>query len=123
MASFSNYKREDSKYTSKINLFKVSRNYRKQEGTKSEHFQNQLHIWVAYYRNNPHRFAKEFLGLNLHLFQAILLWAMMHHNIFMFVASRGLGGVILHGRDKHETKHFYKRSRQLHHKKCWSTNL
>lgn len=91
MASFSNYKREDSKYTSKINLFKVSRNYRKQEGTKSEHFQNQLHIWVAYYRNNPHRFAKEFLGLNLHLFQAILLWAMMHHNIFMFVASRGLG--------------------------------
>lgn len=91
MASFSNYKQNDAKYTSKINLFKVNRNYRKNEGTKSESFQKQIHIWTAYYRNNPHRFAKEFLGLDLHFFQAVLLWAMVHHNIFMFVGSRGLG--------------------------------
>lgn len=92
MVSYTNFKRKDSKHTSKVNLFKVSRNYRKNESkTKSDRFSDQMHIWVAYYRNNPHRFAKEFLGLNLHLFQAILLWGMMHHNIFMFIASRGLG--------------------------------
>lgn len=91
MVKISNYRRDSAKYTTKINLFKVSRNYRKSEGTKSERFQKQMHIWVAYYRSNPHRFAKEFLNLDLYIFQAILLWAMVHHNIFVFIASRGLG--------------------------------
>lgn len=91
MAGYSNYRKDSAKYTSKINLFKVERNHRKSGETKSEKFNRQMHIWVAYYRANPHRFAKDFLGLELHLFQAILLWAMMHHNIFMFIASRGQG--------------------------------
>src|SRR5699024_4273513 len=91
MAGYSNYRKDSAKYTSKINLFKVERNHRKNGESKNDKFNRQMHIWVSYYRANPHRFAKEFLGLNLHLFQAILLWGMMHHNIFMFIASRGIG--------------------------------
>src|SRR5699024_5876157 len=91
MAGYSNYRKDSAKYTSKINLFKVERNHRKNGESKTDKFNRQMHIWVSYYRANPHRFAKEFLGLNLHLFQAILLWGMMHHNIFMFIASRGIG--------------------------------
>jgi hypothetical protein len=29
--------------------------------------------WCSYYRANPHRFAKDYLHLNLHLFQKILI--------------------------------------------------
>lgn len=47
---------------------------------------------AAYYRANPERFVEEFLGIQLKLFQKILIWAMMHYNYFMFIAARGLGG-------------------------------
>lgn len=45
----------------------------------------------GYYRENPHRYAEEVLGVHLKLFQKILLWAMMHYNYFMFIAARALG--------------------------------
>lgn len=46
---------------------------------------------AGYYRENPHRFADEFLNVKLKLFQKILLWGMMHVDAFQFVAARGLG--------------------------------
>lgn len=46
-------------------------------------------IWTGFYRNNPHRFAKEFLNLRLKLFQQILLYAMMHNNYMIYLAARG----------------------------------
>lgn len=46
-------------------------------------------IWTAYYRYNPHRFVKDYLNVDLKLFQKILLYAMMHNNHFMYLASRG----------------------------------
>lgn len=46
--------------------------------------------WRAgYYRSNPQRFVEEVLGIHLKVFQKILLWAMMHYNYFMYLASRG----------------------------------
>ena len=49
----------------------------------------------AYYRANPQRFCEEFLGLHLKLFQKIIIWLMMHSDMFCFIASRGLGKTFL----------------------------
>lgn len=43
------------------------------------------------YRKNPQRFAKEYLNLNLKLFQQILLFLMVRCTGFCFIAARGLG--------------------------------
>lgn len=48
-------------------------------------------IWTQYYRANPHRFATEYLGMGLFLFQSILIYMMDISDIFLIVASRGLG--------------------------------
>lgn len=47
--------------------------------------------WTAFYRDNPHRFAKEYLGVNLFLYQVLLLWAMNKYSFFMYIAARGQG--------------------------------
>lgn len=47
--------------------------------------------WTAFYRQNPHRFAKDYLGVNLFLYQILLLWAMNKYNFFMYIAARGQG--------------------------------
>jgi len=51
---------------------------------------NTAGAWIAFYRANPHRLAKDYLHVNLKLFQKILLNMMffMHH--FYYIASRGL---------------------------------
>ena len=51
--------------------------------------------WAGYYRCNPHRFAKDFLHLDLHLFQKILLVIMNISNSFVFIACRGIGKTFL----------------------------
>lgn len=52
-------------------------------------------VWCSYYRANPHRFAKDYLHLDLHLFQKILLVMMNISTTFVFIASRGLGKTFL----------------------------
>lgn len=51
--------------------------------------------WAGYYRCNPHRFAKDFLHLDLHLFQKILLVLMNINSTFVFIACRGIGKTFL----------------------------
>lgn len=48
-------------------------------------------IWTSYYRSNPHRFAKDYLNLDLHLFQKFLLVMMNLVTTFVFIAARGIG--------------------------------
>ncbi|HDX9663363.1 TPA: terminase family protein [Bacillus cereus] len=48
-------------------------------------------VWTAFYRANPHRYAKDYLGVNLFLYQKFLLWAMNKYNFFMYIAARGQG--------------------------------
>lgn len=83
-----------SQYHNQVNLFKLRRNHRK-EITKSQAIMENIAVWIAYYRANPHRFVLDFMGVNLRPFQCILLWAMMHHEYFMFIAARGLGKTFL----------------------------
>ena len=57
---------------------------------KSERLMNTIAARASFYRENPHRFAKDYLGLNLKLFQQILLVMMFFSNNLMFLAARGL---------------------------------
>lgn len=62
---------------------------------KSQKVMDVVVIRTAYYRANPHIFCKEYLNLNLKLFQKILICMMNYDNYFMFLASRGLGKTFL----------------------------
>lgn len=46
-------------------------------------------VRTAYYRANPHRFVKDYLGIELKPFQQIILYQMMNNNFTMYTASRG----------------------------------
>lgn len=63
--------------------------------TKAERVQKGAVMWAAYYRANPHRFAKDYLHLNLHLFQKILLVMMNWSSTTVFIGSRGIGKTFL----------------------------
>lgn len=62
---------------------------------KAERIMNGVATWCSYYRANPHRFCKDYLGLNLKLFQKILIFMMNISDAFMFIAARGLGKTYL----------------------------
>ena len=56
-----------------------------------ERIMNGAAVWASYYKANPHRFAKDYLHLELKLFQKILLFMMNVCTIFIYIASRGQG--------------------------------
>lgn len=93
MASHKNYQVDRNKAHKGINIFKKGRNFNKQGDnlTKSEKLMQGIGIWCSFYRANPHRFVKEYLGITLKLFQQILIYMMMHNHYFMYLASRGQG--------------------------------
>ncbi len=47
--------------------------------------------WAAFYRANPHRFAKDYLGISLKPFQQILMVEMDQCNYTAYIAARGQG--------------------------------
>lgn len=59
--------------------------------TRTEKIINGVGIWTAYYRARPHKFAEDYLHLDLKLFQKILLVAMNISTIFIMIAARGIG--------------------------------
>jgi hypothetical protein len=62
---------------------------------KSNRIMNGIAVWCSYYRANPHRFCKDFLNIDLKLFQKILLFMMNYSTNFMYLASRGQGKTFL----------------------------
>ena len=64
---------------------------------KSERIMNGIAYWASFYRYNPQRFVKDYLNINLKLFQKILLYMMMCNNFFMYLAARGQGKTFLVG--------------------------
>ena len=56
---------------------------------------NGVAAWVSFYRSNPQRFVKDYLNVNLKLFQKILIYMMMLNNYFMYIAARGQGSLNL----------------------------
>lgn len=63
----------------------------RQKLSKTERLREGFKVWTSFYRENPHRFAEDYLGLNLKLFQKILLYLMFHVSSFMYFAARGQG--------------------------------
>ena len=57
---------------------------------KNERLMHTIANRAAFYRANPHRFAEDYLGITLKLFQQILLVMMFDCNSLMFLAARGL---------------------------------
>ena len=62
---------------------------------KANSIMNGVAIWCSFYRSNPQRFAKDFLHIELKLFQKILLYEMMCNNFFIYTAARGQGKTFL----------------------------
>ena len=62
---------------------------------KYDHIMNVVAKRAGYYRANPHRFVQDYLGIQLKLFQKILIWAMMHNNYFLMIGCRGLSKTFL----------------------------
>lgn len=52
-------------------------------------------VWCAYYRANPHRFVRDYLHIDLKLFQKILIMMMNISSVFVFIATRGIGKTFL----------------------------
>lgn len=57
---------------------------------KSERIMEGVGYWASFYRKNPQRFAKDFLNVQLRLFQKILIYMMIVSTNFTYIASRGL---------------------------------
>lgn len=58
---------------------------------KSERIMNGVAAWCAFYRENPQRFVKDYLNINLKWFQKILIYQMVHNDNTLYIASRGQG--------------------------------
>lgn len=63
--------------------------------TRYEKIMQGAAYYATYYRHNPHRFAKDYLHLDLRLFQKILLIMMNLCTVITFIGSRGIGKTFL----------------------------
>lgn len=45
-------------------------------------------LWITFFRRNLHRFAIDYLGLKLHLYQIIMLYLMGINRFIVVIASR-----------------------------------
>ncbi|MGG2091252.1 terminase family protein [Bacillus sp. S13(2024)] len=93
MAAFKNFQVDRNKSSKGINIFNKGKNFNKK--SKSERMMDGIGVWASYYRANPHRFVKEYLGITLKLFQCILIYMMVYNHYFMYLASRGQGKTFL----------------------------
>jgi len=68
----------------------VIRRLKKRKLTLQEQYSENFEEWVAYWRENPHRFITDYLGLTLYDFQKVLIWEMNKHPNYCFIGSRGI---------------------------------
>lgn len=62
---------------------------------KADRIMEGVNIWTSFYRANPQRFARDYLGLKLKRFQQIILCMMFKFTNLIFLASRGIGKTFL----------------------------
>jgi Phage Terminase. len=72
-------------------LAKARRRAMSDNTTREQRVLEGMAAWAGYYRSNPHRFTKDYLNINLRLFQKILLVMMNSCTSFVFIACRGIG--------------------------------
>ena len=89
MATHSNFNKDNQQ--KKSDIFSQRRNLNKNmdNATKSEKLMNGIGLWTSYYRLFPHLFVRDYLGINLKVFQMILLYMMNSMTYLMYLASRG----------------------------------
>jgi hypothetical protein len=63
--------------------------------TKRDRVMQGAAIWCAFYRHNPHRFCKDYLHLDLRLFQKIMIVMMNISTTVVFIGARGIGKTFL----------------------------
>lgn len=90
VASHKNFQVNRNKSTRGMNIFSMGKNNRKVE-SKSEKLMSGVNIWASWYRFRMDVFIKDYLGIQLKLFQIILIYAMQNNHFFMYLASRGQG--------------------------------
>ena len=61
------------------------------EQSMAEKQEDNLIDWCTFYRRNIHRFAEHYLGLNLHLYQKIMLYLMNLCPLVVLLCSRAVG--------------------------------
>ena len=93
MAGYKNFQIDRNKNKNSQDIFKLKKNVNKslESKTKSEKLMDGVAIWTGFYRENPHRFAKDYLNITLKPIQQVILWLMFHNIFFMFLAARGFG--------------------------------
>lgn len=91
MAGYQNFVPDAYKHKKGTNLFKKRKNVSKLKDfqTKDERMRTQIKKWTTFYRLNIHRFVEHYFGIQLYLFQKILLFFMNINTFFMLVAARG----------------------------------
>lgn len=92
MTSYTNYRREEKKFTKGQNyLDRVQSTSKTTENmSRDEAMRLQMRKWTSFYRLNVHRFVEHYFGIELFLFQKILLFFMNLNTYFMLIAARGL---------------------------------
>ena len=72
--------------------FTKTKIHRSKLKSKFDRIMEGLGVWTSFYRCNPHRFAKDYLGMHwMTQVQEILVVLMFHFNYIMVIASRGMG--------------------------------
>lgn len=91
MASYQNFQTDAKKHSRGTNaLMKVKKVDKTVENeTKNNRKRMQMKRWTSFYRANIHRFVESYLGIELHLFQKIIMYFMNIKLVFVLVASRG----------------------------------
>lgn len=90
MSSYKNYQNSRRKHGASANLSKrgkSSSNARKHFLSKGE-MQDRLIDWITFYRRNIHRFVEHYFGLELYLYQRIILYLMNISTTICIVACR-----------------------------------
>lgn len=95
MASYKNYSKENQ--NKKGDIFKERRSLNKKMDSlnKSERLMEGIGIWTSWYRLFPHLFVRDYLNINLKIFQQIIIYFFMSRNISCYIASRGQGKTFL----------------------------
>lgn len=63
--------------------------------TREQRILEGMAAWASFYRENPHRFIKDYLGFNLKPFQQTLIMEMDRNNYGAYIAARGQGKTFL----------------------------
>ena len=66
----------------------LSKNFSSSHWLSNQSHAENFILWNTFYRRNLHLFARDYLGLKLHLYQSIILYLMGISNFIVIIASR-----------------------------------